>query len=63
MPAGNPLNMAPVAPVVLKVVVVRGEFTHIVWFILPVFNAIVLAAVTVIVPEAVPPQLPVKVTV
>ena len=62
-PAGNPLNVAPVAPVVAKLILVIAVLIHVVRFS-PA--AIVLFGFTVIVPVAVfvpPVQPPVIVTV
>ena len=59
-PAGNPLNVAPVAPVVAKLILVIGVLIHVVRF---TPAAIVLFAVTVYGFDAVlvPPQPPVTV--
>ena len=67
-PAGRPLNVAPVAPVVAYVMLVIGEFIHTVCaFVLAAdVKVIVLFGFTVIVPLAVfvpPVQPPVIVTV
>ena len=65
-PSGNPLKLAPVAPVVVKVIGVRAVLIHFVWLLVPApeLKVIVLSGVTVIVPVAViVPQPPVKVTV
>ena len=65
-PAGRPENVAPVAPVVVYVIFVIGEFIQTVCEFVPAAedNVIVFAAVTVIVPLAEPaPQPPVRVTV
>ena len=65
-PAGRPLNVAPVAPVVEYVILVIGVLIHTVWLLVPgaEVSVIVLSGVTVIVPLAVTvPQPPVKVTV
>ena len=65
-PAGKPLNVAPVAPVVEYVMLVIGEFMHTDCAFVPAadVNVIVLSGVTVMVPFAViAPQPPVKVTV
>ena len=48
-PAGNPLNVAPVAPVVAKLIFVIGVLIHVVRF---TPAAIVLYGFTVIVPVA-----------
>ena len=64
-PAGRPLKVAPVAPVVLYVMLVSAVFTHTVCASVPTaeLNVIVLFGLTVIVPLAVMlPQPPVKVT-
>ncbi len=62
-PAGRPVTVAPVAPVVAYVVVVIGELMHNVC-VPPAVKVIVLFGVTVIVPLAVTvPQPPVSVTV
>ena len=64
-PAGKPLKVAPVAPVVAYVIVLIGELTHLVWLLEPAgeVNVIVLAGVTIIEPmEVIVPQPPVKVT-
>jgi hypothetical protein len=63
-PAGKPLTLAPVAPVVVKVMAVRAVLIHFVWLLVPApeLKVIVLSGVTVIVPVAVAvPQPPVKV--
>ena len=65
-PAGKPLNVAPVAPVVEYVILVIGVLIHTVCAFVPAaeVSVIVLFGVTVIVPVAViVPQPPVKVTV
>ena len=62
-PAGSPVNVAPVAPVVAYVVVVIAVLIHFVC-VPPAVNTMVLFGVTVIVPVAViVPQPPVSVTV
>ncbi len=62
-PAGRPVTVAPVAPVVAYVVAVAGVLTHKVCEP-PVVNVTVLSGVTVIVPLAVTvPQPPDSVTV
>ena len=50
-PAGKPLNVAPVAPVVEKVIFVSAVLIHLVWLFVPApdDNVTVLFAVTVIV--------------
>jgi hypothetical protein len=65
-PAGRPLKVAPVAPVVLYVILVIAVLMHTVWLVVAgaEASAIVLFAVTMIVPLAVTvPQPPVSVTV
>jgi hypothetical protein len=67
-PAGNPLKVAPVAPVVAYVILVTGVLIHTVCALVPAaeVNVIVLFGVTVIVPVAVTGgfvQPPVVVTV
>jgi hypothetical protein len=65
-PAGKPLTVAPVAPVVEYVIFVIAVLIHTVCAMVPPaeVNVIVLFGVTVIVPVAViVPQPPVKVTV
>ena len=63
-PAGNPLNVALVAPVDEKVMFVRGVFIQVVGELEGDVSVIVLSGVTVIVPLAVTvPQPPVRVTV
>jgi hypothetical protein len=67
-PAGNPLNVAPVAPVVLYVILMIAVLIHLVWASVPTaeVNVIVLFGVTMIVPVAVTGgvvQPPVVVTV
>ena len=67
-PAGKPLNVAPVAPVVAKVIFESATLIHLVWLFVPApdDNVIVLFEVTVIVPVAVTAgvvQPPVVVTV
>ena len=49
-PAGKPLKVAPVAPVVAKVIFVSAVLIHLVWLFVPApdDNVIVLFAVTVI---------------
>ena len=62
-PAGRPLKVAPVAPVVLYVMLVIALFTHTVCAFVPTaeLNVIVLFRLTVIVPVAATlPQPPVK---
>ena len=67
-PVGSPMNVAPVAPVVVYVMLVIALFTHTVCAFVPAdeLNVIVLFGVTVMVPVAVfvpPVQPPVIVTV
>ena len=65
-PVGKPLNVAPVAPVVLYVILVIAVLIHGVWASVPVADVkdMVLSGDTFIVPVAViVPQPPVKVTV
>ena len=65
-PAGNPLKVAPVAPVVEYVILVMAEVRQIVCAFVPAadVSVIVLFGVTVIVPVVVMlPQPPVRVTV
>jgi hypothetical protein len=65
-PAGNPVTVAPVAPVVANVIFVINVLIHKVWLFVPApeLNVTVLLGVTVIVPVAVAtPQPPVSVTV
>ena len=65
-PVGKPLNVAPVAPVVLYVILVIAVLIHGVWAFVPVADVkdIVLLGDTFIVPVAViVPHPPVKVTV
>jgi hypothetical protein len=65
-PAGKPLKVAPVAPVVAYVILVIGVLTHTICDVVAAaeVNEMVLAGVTVMVPLAVTtPQPPVKVTV
>ena len=65
-PAGKPLTVAPVAPVVEYVIFVIAVFIHLVCALVPAADVrvIVLFVITVIVPVAVTvPQPPVKVTV
>jgi hypothetical protein len=65
-PAGKPLKVTPVAPVVAYVIVWIGMLIHKVCALVPApeVNVIVLFGVTVIVPVAtIVPQPPVKVTV
>ena len=65
-PAGKPLKVAPVAPVVEYVILVMAVLIHLVCASVPAaeVNVMVLLGVTVIVPVAVTvPQPPVKVTV
>ncbi len=60
-PAGKPVTVAPVAPVVAKVILVNGALIQTVWF---VPTATVFKGVTVIVPVVVAGgQPPVVVTV
>ena len=66
IPVGKPLKLAPVATVVVYVILVIAELTHVVWAFVPTAddNVNVLFAVTVILPVAVTvPQPPVNVTV
>ena len=51
-PAGKPLKVAPVAPVVAYVMVVKAVLIQRVWILLPVpeLSAMVLSGVTVMVP-------------
>ena len=63
MPAGKPVTVAPVAPVVAYVIVVAGVLIQSVWASVPAaeFSVIVLFGVTVIVPVAFTvPQPPVN---
>ncbi len=61
IPAGKPVTVAPVAPVVAKVMLVKAELIQTVWF---VPGATVFKGVTVIVPVVVAGgQPPVVVTV
>ena len=63
-PAGRPENVAPVAPVVLYVILVIGAFIQTVWAFVPAAedNVIVFTVVTFIVPLAEPaPHPPVRV--
>ena len=65
-PVGKPLKVAPVAPVVEYVILVRTVLIQTLWELVPAaeLKATVLLGVTVIVPVAViVPQPPVKVTV
>ena len=63
-PEGNPLNVAPVTPVDVYVILAIGEFRQAVWMLLPDVSVMVLTGFTVIVPVAVTlPQPPVRVTV
>ena len=63
-PEGNPLNVAPVAPVDVYAILAMGEFRQTVWMLLADVRVIVLAGVTVMVPVAVTvPHPPVRVTV
>ena len=65
-PAGKPLKVAPVAPVVLYVILAIAVFRHFVWLSVPVaeINVIVLSGVTVIFPVLVTaPQPPVRVII
>jgi hypothetical protein len=63
-PAGSPLNVAPVAPVEVYVILVIGELTQTVWVLLADVRVMVLTGLTVIVPVAVTvPHPPVRVTV
>ena len=65
-PVGNPLNVAPVAPVVEYVILVMAGLTQTVCAVVLAAEVLVtvLSGVTVIVPEVVVvPQPPVKVTV
>ena len=63
-PAGRPLNVAPVAPVEVYVILVIGEFIQTVCVLLADVRVMVLTGSTVIVPVAVTvPQPPVRVTV
>ena len=65
-PAGKPLKLAPVAPVVVYVISVMAVLIHFVWAFVPAAddNVTVLFAVTVILPVAATvPQPPVNVTV
>ena len=62
-PAGSPMNVAPVAPVVVYVMLVIAVFTHTVCAFVPTaeLKVIVLVGVTVIVPVAfTKPQPPVN---
>jgi hypothetical protein len=63
-PAGKPLKVAPVAPVVEYLIFVIAVFTHTVWLSVPAadVSVIVLFGVTLIVPFLViAPQPPVRV--
>jgi hypothetical protein len=65
-PAGKPLKVAPVAPVVVYVILFMAVLIHAVWAFVPAAddNVTVLFAVTNILPVAVTvPQPPVNVTV
>ena len=65
-PGGKSENVAPVAPVVLYVIVVIALFTRTVWLSVPGAEVSVIAVLgrTMMVPLAVTfPQPPVKVTV
>ncbi len=62
-PAGKPVNVVPVAPVVAYVMFVIAVLTHSTWLSVPTaeLNAIELSGVTVIVPVAfTAPQPPVS---
>ncbi len=62
-PVGNPVTVAPVAPVVAYVVVVMAVLIHFVC-VPPAVKVIVLLGVTVIVPVVlIAPQPPLRVTV
>ena len=63
-PAGSPLNVAPLAPVEVYVILAIGEFRQTVWVLLADVRVMVLTGVTVMVPVAVTlPHPPVRVTV
>ena len=65
-PAGNPLNVAPVAPVVEYVMLVMAVLIHFVWLSVPAaeVSVMVLSGLTVIVPLLVMvPHPPVSVIV
>jgi len=63
-PAGSPLNVAPVAPVDVYVILAIGEFRQTLWVLLAEVRVMVLTGVTVMVPVAVTlPHPPVRVTV
>ena len=63
-PAGNPLNVAPVAPVDVYVILAIAELRQTVCMLLADVRVMVLAGLTVIVPVAVTvPHPPVRVTV
>ena len=63
-PEGNPLNVAPVAPVEVYVILAIGEFRQTVWVLLADVRVMVLTGLTVMVPIAVTvPHPPVRVTV
>ena len=63
-PAGSPLNVAPVAPVDVYVILVIAELRQAVWVLLPDVSVMVLTGLTVMVPVAVTvPHPPVRVTV
>ena len=65
-PAGSPVTVAPVAPVVLYEIFVIAVPIHLVWLLVPgaEFSVMVLFGVTVIIPaEAIAPHPPVSVTV
>ena len=63
-PAGSPLNVAPVAPEDVYVILVIGELIQTVWVLLADVRVMVLTGLTVMVPVAVTvPQPPVRVTV
>ena len=64
-PAGSPLKVAPVAPVVEYVILVMAVLIHTDWVLVPGADesVTVLLAVTVIVPLAVTGHPPVSVTV
>ena len=65
-PAGKPLKVAPVAPVVEYVIFVIGVLIQTVWLVVPAaeVRVIVLFGVTVMVPvDVIVPHPPVSVTV
>ena len=63
-PAGSPLNVTPVAPVDVYVILTIAEFRQTLWVLLPDVSVMVLTGLTVMVPVAVTlPHPPVRVTV